>query len=721
MKKLSRILCLIFSAVLLLGMALEVSAAAAPYQTYTYDIDGMAVDSPHAYTPDRELTSYEFNMPYTLNNPKDLFVDDRQWVYIANTGNSTVEVLNDQLIYQFSIGEFDNEQGVPDTLADPQGLFVFDGKLYVCDTSNARIVIFDIEGNFIDIIEAPDASIMGSDTLFQPVAVGVNHSGTIYVVSSSTYSGIIALNSDGSFQSFIGTQKATVSMAVRIRRMIFPNVVTESYLSTPYQNLTMDDEGVVWATIIFSGEDSDTLANSLLSGSINETYAPIKRLNAKGDDILVRGGFAMPAGELNFYTETTAPSGNNDVATGPSKLVDIAIGPNGMWSVIDSERGRIYTYDSEGNMLFAFGDEGPQLGNIANPTAISYCGSDIFVLSTKGTSDSSITVFKRTEYGDAINMALEHNNNREYALGYEDWQNILKRNVNFDAAYVGIGKNLYRQGKYDEAMQNYKFAHETENYSIAFKAWRKEATEKYIIVILIVIVVLCVLVSKLFGYIGKKNKAGITKVGKRTLWEEFLYGFYVMMHPFDGFWDLKHEKRGSVRGAICIVALTAATLLYQSVGSSYLFGGGSAKGNVFGVVIAFLALFVLWCVANWCLTTLFDGEGTLKDIFISTAYALMPLPLLLIPATLATNIASLTEAEMISLVIGIAYVWTGMLIFFGSMTTHGYSMGRNIAITLFTLIGMLFILFVAVLFWNLITRMVSFVTDIVTELSYRAE
>ena len=62
-----------------------------------------------------------------------------------------------------------------------------------------------------------------------------------------------------------------------------------------------------------------------------------------------------------------------------------------------------------------------------------------------------------------------------------------------------------------------------------------------------------------------------------------------------------------------------------------------------------------------------------------------------------------------------------MLIFFGSMTTHGYSMGRNILITIFTLVGMIFILFVAVLFWNLITRMVSFVTDIVTELSYRAQ
>ena len=413
MKKFSKIICLIFAAVLLLGMALEVSAAAAPYQTYTYDIDGMPVYSPHAYVPSTSLTSYELNMPHALNSPQDIFVDDRNWTYVSNTKNNTVEVFNEKLIYQFSIGKFVNKQGVPDSLYEPSGLFVFDDKLYVCDTLNARIVIFDVENSetekeapFYDIVEAPDASIMGSDTVFRPVAVGVNKSGTMYIVSSTTYSGIIALNKDGSFQAFIGAQKASVSMAVRIRRMIFPNIITESYLSTPYKNLTMDDEGVVWATIIFDEADSQNLASALQSNTVNETYAPVKRLNAKGDDILVRNGFTMPAGEVNFATEATAAMGKH---TGPSELVDIAIGPNGMWSVLDSKRGKIYTYDNEGNMLFAFGDQGSQLGNLSAPTAITYCGSDIYVLDSVL---NSITVFKRTDYGDVIDLALEHNNNR---------------------------------------------------------------------------------------------------------------------------------------------------------------------------------------------------------------------------------------------------------------------------------------------------------------------
>jgi hypothetical protein len=270
-------------------------------------------------------------------------------------------------------------------------------------------------------------------------------------------------------------------------------------------------------------------------------------------------------------------------------------------------------------------------------------------------------------------------------------------------------------------MEYYENAYETTNYSIAFQASRKQSTEKSIGWIILIVVVLVVLLSKAFGYIGRKNKEGIVKVGKRTLWEEFLYGFYVILHPFDGFWDLKHEKRGSVRGGLCILVVTVFAVIYNTIGSAYLFGGGADKVNVAGPMISVLVLVGLWCLANWCLTTLFDGEGSLKDIFIATTYALVPIPLVMIPATIATHFCSLAEAEFITLALGVAYVWTGMLIIFGSMTTHGYSMGRNIAISFFTIVGMVFILFMAVLFWNLITRMVAFVSDIITEISYRAD
>lgn len=691
---------------------MQLSAAAAPYETYTYSIEGEILTSPHAYTPSAAITSYEMNMQTPLNGAKDIFVDENNKIYISDSGNNRVVVCDPDFMYEFEISSFINENGVQDSLSDPRGLFVNSDTIYVCDWQNSRIVLFDLEGNFKSIVEAPTADVMGTDTVFRPQAVAVNSSGTMYIVSSTTYSGIIALNPDGSFQSFLGAQKTTVSLAVRIRRMIFPNVVTESYISTPYQNLTLDDEGLVWATIIFDDEEAELLASAIQSNAKTSTYAPVKRLNAKGDDVMVRNGFAMPAGERVFDTMGTYAK-----ALGPSELVDIAMGPNGMWSVLDSKRSKIYTYDNEGNLLFAFGDQGKQLGNLSTPTAITYCGSDIYVLDS---TLNSITIFKRTDYGDVINQALYHNSIREYSAAYEDWQDILRRNINFDAAYVGIGKNLYRQGQYEEAMEYYKKAWEQTNYSVAFKSYRKEVVEKYILLIIVVVVAVIILLAKFFKYVGKKNKAGEVKTGKRTLWEEFLFGFHVILHPFDGFWDLKHEKRGSVRGAFCILAFTIVAVMYNMVGSAYLFGGGQ-QINFLSPIMIVLAPLLLWCVANWCLTTLFDGEGSFKDIFIATSYALLPLPLIYIPTTILTNFLSLSEAEFVTLFVAIAYIWTGALIFFGSMTTHGYSMGRNIAITLFTIVGMIFILFIILLFTNLIQRMVSFVSEIITEISYREQ
>ena len=718
MKKLTRIVVLLLSFVLLAG-GVACQAAEAMYHTYTYSITGEVLTSPHAYTPDKSVNSYAMNLSEPLNEPKDIFVDEKGngYIYISDVdanGNGRVVVCDTNFIYQYTISDFVNAQGNPDKLKSPEGLFIYEKSLYVCDKENGRVVIFDTETReFKSMIEAPREGFMGADTVFRPVAVGVNASGTTYIVSDQTYAGIIALNPDGSFQAFLGAQKTSVSLAVRIRRMIFPTVTTESYISTPYKNLTMDDEGQIWATIIFGTDEEKSLTTAIQSLSTDATYAPIKRLNAKGDDIMVRNGFAMPAGEIMFSDLKGMTK-----ETGPSTLVDIAMGPNGMWSVVDSKRGKIYTYDTEGNLLFAFGDKGQQLGHLFSPVAITYRGSDIMVLDS---NLDAVVIYKRTDYGDVIDQALMHNAEREYSAAYADWQDILRRNQNFDAAYVGIGKNLYRQGDYKAAMQYYEDAHETENYSVAFQANRKESTEKSIGWIALIAVVLIVALSKAFGYIGRKNKAGIVKVGKRTLWEEFLYGFYVILHPFDGFWDLKHEKRGSVRGGLCILLVTVLSVVYNSVGSAYLFGGGAEKVNVAGPMISVLVLVALWVIANWCLTTLFDGEGSLKDIFIATTYALLPIPLVMIPATIATHFCSLAEAEFITLALGVAYVWTGMLIVFGSMTTHGYSMGRNIAICFFTIVGMVFITFLAVLFWNLITRMISFVSDIITEISYRAD
>ena len=722
MKKSSRILVAVLC--LLMLVSIPVFAASAPYETYTYSMKGDPMASPHAYVPERTVSNFDMGLSSPLTNPQDIFVGEDGLIYITDAPSGTdgvgrVIVLDNNFKYQFEITEFINQNGIRDKFSKPDGLFVDSKNIYVCDSDNQRIVVFDLVGNFDRMIEAPKADVMGEDTLFHPVAVSVDASGKLYVVSDQTYSGVFALEADGSFICFIGAQKAEVPLATRIRRIFFPDVVAEEYITSAYNNITIDKDGFIWVTT--SDIDTETLSSAITSG--DETYAPVKRLNNQGVDIMRRNGFFIPAGEVSFKNDASSEATG---ANGPSKLIDVALGPNGMWSVIDSSRCRIYTYDSDGNMLFAFGDKGQQLGNLSAPTAIAYSGSSLLVLDSKLTS---ITVYKREPYGDIIDKALGFTAQRKYNDALTMWNEIYKNNTNFDAALVGIATNFFRDGAtvdaatglngYEASLEYYKAAGDTTGYSESFKAIRKLWVEKWVFLLILIIVVACIVLSKFLGYVGKKNKEGVTKVGKRTLWEEFLYGFYIIMHPFDGYWDLKHEKRGSVRSAILIDAVVVLSTVYYTVGSAYIFNPSKSSSNPFGGILTVMVPLMLWCVSNWCLTTLFDGEGNFKDIFVSTSYALFPLVIILIPVTLATNIASLDESAMISLVMSIGFIWLGMLVFFGMATTHGYSMGKNILITAATIVGMMFIMFIMMLFTNLIQQMVMFVTDIVSEVSFR--
>lgn len=158
---------------------------------------------------------------------------------------------------------------------------------------------------------------------------------------------------------------------------------------------------------------------------------------------------------------------------------------------------------------------------------------------------------------------------------------------------------------------------------------------------------------------------------------------------------------------------------YNSIGRGYLLNPTGSYSTIFEQAGSVILPLALWVVSNWCLTTLFEGEGTFKDVFVATCYSLFPLVLTLIPATLLSNVVTSAETGIISLLVGLGYVWTGLLIFFGAQTTHDYTLGKNIVMTLATIVGMAIVMFIGILFTSLVSNMVSFVTNIIVELQYR--
>ncbi len=722
-KKIICITAMICCLVMILGTVASYAA------TYTYNIDGEPMDSPDAYKAYDQVTSSDMGLETPLSYPSDIKADSDGNVYIADPENDRIVVLDSNYKHKFTITSFTNNNGVEgDALSGCKGVFVWEGLeatddggyteskyIYVADTDNKRIVIFDANGKYIRHLDAPSSDIFEEGESYTPKALAVSSSMRIYVVSTSTYQGVMTLNNDGEFCGYIGATKAKYSLFQIVWRNFQTQEQIESstkVLSTALNNIDIDEDGFLWIT---TNTIEENQAQSALR-SKKPDYATVKKISTSGDDIMKRNGFFAPMGEVQIGINGSAASGSKQ-ATGTSSVVDIAMGPEGTYSIIDEKRSKVYTYNDQGELLFAFGDKGSQLGNLSNVSSVTYQGTNMLVLDK---NTHSFTVFTRNPYGDMLLTAIKHDNERRYDLSIADWNSVLQSNNNFDAAYIGLGDAYYRSGSFEQAMEYYKVAYDTDGYSDTFQYWRKNFVEKNIIWVIVVPVAAIFLISWLFKTAAKINKKALMSGRRRrTFKEEFFYAFHIIFHPFDGFWDLKHEKRGSLRGAFAWLGLAVLVFTYQATSEAFILNPRGSMTSVVSQMLGLVVPLVLFAVANWCITTLFNGEGSFKDIFIASCYSLAPIVLIIFPSTLLTYCVTKTEATFITLIVAICYVWVGLLLFCSTMVTHDYSLGKNVLTILVTIIGMAIIMFILALFSGLLVKMASFISNIITEIQYR--
>ncbi|MDD6034874.1 MAG: YIP1 family protein [Lachnospiraceae bacterium] len=214
-----------------------------------------------------------------------------------------------------------------------------------------------------------------------------------------------------------------------------------------------------------------------------------------------------------------------------------------------------------------------------------------------------------------------------------------------------------------------------------------------------------------------------TKINKQSM-QSFLgslrYSLYVITHPFDGFWDLTHEKRGSMAVANLIVFLFLMTDLWSMRFTNFMFSNVRwERVNIWSQIVGTLAPILIYCVANWCLTTLFDGKGRLKDIYIGLAYALTPYILLINPVTVISNFVTADEGAFLKYFDTLALVWCGALILVSVMQIHDYSLFKAILAIIFSVAGMMIIVFLVMLFFSLISDAVGFFISVYKEILFR--
>lgn len=210
--------------------------------------------------------------------------------------------------------------------------------------------------------------------------------------------------------------------------------------------------------------------------------------------------------------------------------------------------------------------------------------------------------------------------------------------------------------------------------------------------------------------------------GLKVSIKRFPYFFYCCVHPFDGFYDLKNDpKRRNVGGAVILFILLAFSAVLSKQLRGYLFITKYEQLNVeiFAEMLIAVLPYLLWVVANWCFTSLMDGDGKLSDIFQATAVGTIPITIcnfILIPLS---NFLALDSSGLYYTISTIGIVLAYVLIFLGMITTHQYQFGKGIATAILSILGILIILFVAVLFFFLVQQVFGFIQQFSTEINYR--
>lgn len=211
---------------------------------------------------------------------------------------------------------------------------------------------------------------------------------------------------------------------------------------------------------------------------------------------------------------------------------------------------------------------------------------------------------------------------------------------------------------------------------------------------------------------------------RKAAWERYKasmkYATYVMFHPFDGFWDLVHEHRGSLPAAHTYLALFLVTRILFLMFTNFQFVSAPLQYiNIFEQCASLLLPFIILCIANWGMTTLFEGKGRFQDIYMAMCYALVPYIMIQLPLVFVSNVIAFDEAAFYEVLLTVSVVWSVGLVFVGLMQVHDYGPGKTIIFLIVTVFGAAVIIFLILVFFSLLSDALGFFVSLYREIAFR--
>jgi hypothetical protein len=195
--------------------------------------------------------------------------------------------------------------------------------------------------------------------------------------------------------------------------------------------------------------------------------------------------------------------------------------------------------------------------------------------------------------------------------------------------------------------------------------------------------------------------------------------FSIIKSPIEGYDVMRHQGKGSLTLATLLYVLFLAAVVANRQWTGYLFNFARVETlNIFIMMALSLGLVLLWIVSNMAVCTLSDGEGSLSDVYVTTAYATLPFLLLTPPIIILSNVMSLGESTYYSLMLFIKYGWSFMLLFTGNMSAHQFTFKKTVFTTFLTVAGILILLFMMFLAFALVTQLYEFFRTFYNEILF---
>ncbi|KAA0561208.1 YIP1 family protein [Rossellomorea aquimaris] len=650
------------------------ASVSVPYKTETLSADGNVIETQTAYVP---IGIFENEIE--MATPEHIFIDDNNDIYIADSGTKSVTKFDENGNVKLIFGE-----GI---LKQPLGVFVDQANdVYVADYSAEKVFRFSEEGKLIQEYERPDSPLFGEKSPYKPQKISVDPRGNLYIIGEGSTNGIIQLNKAGEFLGFYGVNTSRPTIMTFLQDMITTQRQKASlFMKVPPAptNIALDKQGLVHT--VTSGTD----------------WEVIRKLNIAGSNML----------------PTDISSTKN--------LVDIAIGPIGNIYTVGLD-GKIYEYDRFGNLLFVFGGRDDGLnrnGLFMQPTSIEVdTMGRIFVADReKGT----VQIFEPTDFTAILHKGLSLYAEGFYIESQKNWKEILNLNSSFGLAHTAMGQAYFKQQQYNNALNEFKLANNKIGYSDAFWEIRQKWMQDHLSTVMAILLSLFILWVAV-RYMDRKKKIleplreWFSKVKNIKLIGQLLFLLRFLKHPIDSFYYLPKKEKVSVLSATILYIILFVEYLIVLYCTGFLFSYKSVEDiNIFLEAATLFIPIILFIVANYLVSTITDGSGRFRDIYIGTIYSLAPILLFIVPITIVSNILTINESFIFTFSMQIIIVWSIIILFIMIQEIHDYKFVetiRNILVTFFAMLIMLLVFFVI---YVLLDQVYEFVLTIIQEVILR--